>query len=264
MPETESLRSGPLTATPQRCSVAYLTMTECCGKLGKLSPAEQLCTPEPHKHPTQSFQQYSKKDSCWLKLHQVIAQCIYHTVQVCTEYGTHVLEIAVRPPAGDNASGSVQRCKVAFERNVAWVHLNSSPHALKGATASVIPALTLHAVDTLQQSMSQCYRLHSSKSLLLHICTFSDYLAAMHLITDWKVCLCCMSKCTYGGKRQLHTGEVHIPGLRGELCHSRMPGQAPQGQADRSVPHLSVQTTVKALDRLLERIYLHVRHILAC
>ena len=49
VPEMESLRSGPLTATPQRCSVAYLTRTECCGKLGKLSPAERLCVAEPHR-----------------------------------------------------------------------------------------------------------------------------------------------------------------------------------------------------------------------
>lgn len=33
---------GPATTTPQRCSVAYFTLIECCGKDGSFSPAHQI------------------------------------------------------------------------------------------------------------------------------------------------------------------------------------------------------------------------------
>jgi hypothetical protein len=39
VPEMASVRPGPLTTTPQRCSVAYLTDTWCCGKEGRVRPA---------------------------------------------------------------------------------------------------------------------------------------------------------------------------------------------------------------------------------
>ena len=39
-----------------------------------------------------------------------------------------------------------------------------------------------------------------------------------------------------------HTGEARIPGLKGERCHFRMLGQAPQDQAIHSRPHLFVWT----------------------
>lgn len=39
MPLMASLRPGPRTTTPQRCSVAYRTLTACCGYDGSRSPA---------------------------------------------------------------------------------------------------------------------------------------------------------------------------------------------------------------------------------
>ena len=147
VPETESLRSGPLIATPQRCSVAYCTITVWCGKLGRHSPAAQLAHREvSQRHESPVPIVTSARPLMLAEAVRGIAHRMRHTSEICAEYGPHVLKSAVCPPAGDNVSGWVQSCKVALESNVAWLHLNSSAHALKGTTASVVPALTLHCL----------------------------------------------------------------------------------------------------------------------
>ena len=53
VPLMASLRPGPRTTTPQRCSVAYRTLTACCGYNGSRSPACGMPTHHESRMPVQ-------------------------------------------------------------------------------------------------------------------------------------------------------------------------------------------------------------------
>lgn len=59
------------------------------------------------------------------------------TVKSSTQSGSKMLKVPVCPPVFHDASGGVDCCKVALERDVSRCHVDACAHALKRTTPAV-------------------------------------------------------------------------------------------------------------------------------
>ena len=62
------------------------------------------------------------------------------TIQCCAERRPQIFKLPIGSPAEDNTSGGIQRCKIALEGDVAWLHGDSRSQTFKSSSASVMAA----------------------------------------------------------------------------------------------------------------------------
>lgn len=128
-----SVRPGPRTTTPHRCSVAYMTLTACCccegrsgrglvgwdgmGGLEVEHRRRARLQPRPLPGPPHPQQQPASVAAARLR---EAGQA--QPVERGAQQRAQVLKAAVGAAAQHNAAAGVERGKVGFEGNVAWGH----------------------------------------------------------------------------------------------------------------------------------------------